>query len=262
MFLQHTIGLEVTYRQSSRQQMLPACGKAWAFCQIYKGAGCACTGNAGKVFPRHRLQRKPLVCDPGMHHGTCVTHVPWCMSGSLICGDGENVLGIPGACATRNFTYLIRGPWNFCKQLQATTSTSCTIQTGRLFLGTCCQLSFIPLKMKTPQLRFRQDTWQFHYIIHQMSSVKVNSVCNQTFSGTLGLSEGYMRYNLTIIGSDNGSLPCRHQAIIWNNAGILSIRPLGTNFSKILIHENASEDIVCEEATILSRGGGGGGGMS
>ena len=26
-------------------------------------------------FPRRRLQRKPLVSDPGMHHGTCVTHV-------------------------------------------------------------------------------------------------------------------------------------------------------------------------------------------
>ena len=34
-----------------------------------------------------------------MHHGTCVTHVPWCMSGSLTCGDGENVPSIPGACA-------------------------------------------------------------------------------------------------------------------------------------------------------------------
>ena len=34
-----------------------------------------------------------------MHHGTCVTHVPWCMSGSLTCGDGENIPGIPGACA-------------------------------------------------------------------------------------------------------------------------------------------------------------------
>ena len=34
-----------------------------------------------------------------MHHGTCLTHVPWCMSGSLTCGDGENVPGIPGACA-------------------------------------------------------------------------------------------------------------------------------------------------------------------
>ena len=52
---------------------------------------------------------KPLaVSDPGMHHGTCVTHVPWCMSGSLARGDGEN---FPGACATRNFTYLVRGPW-------------------------------------------------------------------------------------------------------------------------------------------------------
>ena len=34
-------------------------------------------------FPRHRLQRKPLVSDPGMHHGTCVTHVSCCMSGSF-----------------------------------------------------------------------------------------------------------------------------------------------------------------------------------
>ena len=34
-------------------------------------------------FPRHRLQTKPLVSDPGMHHGTCVTYVPWCISGSL-----------------------------------------------------------------------------------------------------------------------------------------------------------------------------------
>ena len=83
----------------------------WASYQIRKIACCACAGNAGNVFPRHRLQRKPLVSDPGMHHGTCVTHVPWCMSGSLTRGGGENVPGIPGACATRNFTYLVRGPW-------------------------------------------------------------------------------------------------------------------------------------------------------
>ena len=83
----------------------------WASYQIRKIAGCACAGNAGNVFPRHRLQRKPLVNDPGMHHGTCVTHVPWCMSGSLTHCGGENVPGIPGACATRNFTYLVRGPW-------------------------------------------------------------------------------------------------------------------------------------------------------
>ena len=40
---------------------------------------------------------------------------------------------------------------------------------------------------------------------------------------------------LTIIGSDNGLSPGRHQAIIWTNAGILLIEPLGTNFSEILI---------------------------
>ena len=60
---------------------------------------CACAGNAGNVFPRRRLQRKPLVSDPGMHHGTCFTHMPWCMSGSLTRGGGENVPGIPAACA-------------------------------------------------------------------------------------------------------------------------------------------------------------------
>ena len=67
--------------------------------QIRKIAGCACDGNAGNVFPGRWFQRKPLVSDPGMHHGTCLTHVPWCMSGSLTCGDGGNVPGIPGACA-------------------------------------------------------------------------------------------------------------------------------------------------------------------
>ena len=40
---------------------------------------------------------------------------------------------------------------------------------------------------------------------------------------------------LTIIGSDNGLSPGQCQAIIWTNAGILLIEPLGTNFSEILI---------------------------
>ena len=39
---------------------------------------------------------------------------------------------------------------------------------------------------------------------------------------------------LTITGSDNGLSPGRRQAIIWINAGILLIGPLGTNFSEIL----------------------------
>ena len=86
----------------------PPLSLQWTSYQIRNIAGCACVGNAGNVFPTHRLQRKPLVSDPGMHHCTYVTHVPWCMSGSLTCG---------GRMRTRNFTYLVRGPWRpgqFC----------------------------------------------------------------------------------------------------------------------------------------------------
>ena len=55
------------------------------------------------------------VSNPDMHHGTCVTHVPRCKPGSLTSSflwsrGGENVPGIPGACASSNFTYLVRDP--------------------------------------------------------------------------------------------------------------------------------------------------------
>ena len=65
-------------------------------------------------FPCHRLQRKPQASDPGMHHGTCGTHGPWCMSGSLTRGCGENVPGIPGACM-RN-----PKPWYWLYKIHAT----------------------------------------------------------------------------------------------------------------------------------------------
>ena len=67
---------------------------------------------------------------------------------------------------------------------------------------------------------------------------------------------------LTIIASDNGLSPGQHQAIIWTNAGILLIGPLGTKLNEILIQirnsyifiqENALENVVCEVASILSR---------
>ena len=61
----------------------------------------------------------PRVSDPVMHHGTCITHVPWCMPGSLTSGFlwsrwRENVPSIPGVRVTPNFTYLVRGPlWSY-----------------------------------------------------------------------------------------------------------------------------------------------------
>ena len=64
----------------------------------------------------------------------------------------------------------------------------------------------------------------------------------------------------TVIGSDNGLLPSRRQTIIWTNAGILLIGPLGTNFGEIwieiniFIQENAFENVVCETAAIFCLG--------
>ena len=47
----------------------------WTSYQIRKIAGCTCARNAGNVSP------PPRVSDPDMQHGTCITHVPWCMLG-------------------------------------------------------------------------------------------------------------------------------------------------------------------------------------
>ena len=56
---------------------------------------------------------------------------------------------------------------------------------------------------------------------------------------------------LTIIDWDNGLSPGQFRAIIWTNAAILLIGPLGTNFSEIIIkiylffiQENAFENAV------------------
>ena len=49
----------------------------WASCQIRKIADAHAPGIPGTFSP------SPQVSDPDMHHGTCVTHVPWCMPGSL-----------------------------------------------------------------------------------------------------------------------------------------------------------------------------------
>ena len=67
-------------------------------------------GMPGTFSPPPRLSKAD------MYHGTCVTHVPWCMPGSLTSGGGENVPGILGACATRNFTYLVRGPYKLVQR--------------------------------------------------------------------------------------------------------------------------------------------------
>ena len=64
-------------------------------------------------------------------------------------------------------------------------------------------------------------------------------------------------YKLTMIGSDNGMSPGRRQAIIWTNAGILLIGPLGKTPVKSFFNQNLyifiEENIVWKMAAILSR---------
>ena len=46
-------------------------------------------------FPHYWPQRKQLVSDPSMHHGTCITHVPRCMLDSLSHGGRETFQAFP-----------------------------------------------------------------------------------------------------------------------------------------------------------------------
>ena len=78
-------------------------------CHIRKPAVCACAKNGGNIFPPVR------VSDPGMYYGTCLAPI-WHeahLAVSFEVGGGDNVPGISGACTTRKFTYLVRGPWRW-----------------------------------------------------------------------------------------------------------------------------------------------------
>ena len=58
------------------------------------------------------------------------------------------------------------------------------------------------------------------FLIHVQTAIRENRAVITSLS-------------FSIIGSDNGLSPGRRQAIIWTNAGILLIEPLGTNFTEI-----------------------------
>ena len=75
------------------------------------------------------------------------------------------------------------------------------------------------------------------------------------------LSDAYICISIqTIIGSDNGLLTGRQQAIIWTTAGILLMGFLGTNVNRILtqntyilIKGNPFENIIWKMVVILSQ---------
>ena len=70
---------------------------------------------------------------------------------------------------------------------------------------------------------------------NNVGTTSLNSCIVKAYSTHWGRATHICVGKLTIIGSDNGLSPGWRQAIIWTNDGILLIRPLGINFSGILI---------------------------
>ena len=78
----------------------------WASYQIRKIAGAHAPGMPGTFSPS--LQAS----DPDMHHGACVTHVPWCKPGSLTSGffwNRRRGNTFPAFPSMRNLQYYVSG---------------------------------------------------------------------------------------------------------------------------------------------------------
>ena len=102
--LLHALGLCIFVWVAS-----PTVGQ-WASYQIRKIAGCTCR-NTGNVYPHYRGLAIPT-CITARASRTCRDACrDRYLAVSFEANGGKNVPGIPGACATRNFTYLVRGAW-------------------------------------------------------------------------------------------------------------------------------------------------------
>ena len=208
----------------------------WTSCQIRKLAGAHAPGMLRTFSP------PPRVSNPDMHQGTCVTHVPWCMPGSLthgflwISAAGENVPGIPGACVTLNFTYLVRGPWYWLCRIGA-----CLSYTRKNFNYLC-------------------GVW-----VEELYKVEVHfCLCYETFRtkriNSLRPGEAYMRqctnhywFRWCLVA---WSAPSHYVNQCWNIVNWTLGNKLQCNLNKnlyIFIHENAFENVICKMVSILSR---------
>ena len=139
----------------------------------------------------------PRVSDSDIYHFTYVTHVPWRMlelEVSFEVGRGENVSGIPGACATRNYTYLVRGPrwthnsWNYHTYIK-TISTRISITTALRTVSIHVNSLLFPLD--NPRLA---DLWPFKCQGHPVSLWCLPLTCN--LEKNYSLRSSFDMYNL------------------------------------------------------------------
>ena len=99
--------------------------------------------------------------------------------------------------------------------------------------STLKQLYEIEIQYRNTKLSSFEDTFLAHpnYSRHALSRYHI---CTHTSSHWHQVTHTCVS-KLTSIDSDSGLSPGRHQAIIWNNAGILITWSLGRNFSEIVI---------------------------
>ena len=111
----------ITHRPSEGQSTPGACRPF-----ITISLSCWCNGPLARLIKFGlRMRREFRECYPrhrGLMIPACITTRAWrtcrdaCpdrwLAFSFEVAGGEYVPGIPGACATRNFTYLVRGPYH------------------------------------------------------------------------------------------------------------------------------------------------------
>ena len=116
-----------------------------------------------------------------------------------------------------------------------------------------------PNLTQIPKINLKMCCEKYYFVLlnryyHSQSQIICPAFCKGYFRLIFKLSHwGRATHifviKLTIIVSDNGLSPGRHQAIIWTNTAILSIGPLGTT----LIPENVFQNVVRKLEAILSR---------
>ena len=155
-----------------------------------------------------------------MHHGTCVTHVPWCISGSLTCGDGENVPGIPGACAAA-----ILRIWQEAHGMQQKKNTQDTPQDMEIIISnSLCEIPDLSCSMGNPNLPSMSYLYNvadsvLAIIADCLRSLGINNVRDEYFSNRI--------YTIAILNSFRAE-NCRQRQIPVCNQKHISEATQGT----------------------------------
>ena len=123
--------------------------------------------------------------------------------------------------------------WRSHLRFQASYCWFCSVWIRHLTSSEGSELRFRELKLKYAEL-FNGTEFELKLATtdHGILSSRCKDGCSITHWGRV---THICVSKLTIIGSDNDLSPDRRQAIIWTNAGILSIGPLGTNSNEISI---------------------------